>query len=501
MIEKVRIEEKHKERFYKLGLKVADHVGAMLAYWDTDEVCKYANNAFSEWFGKTRDEMMGISLSTLLGSMYESNLPYIAGVLEGHKQVFEREIPVPSGDTRIYLATYYPDISEGTVQGFYVHAADITTIKKLEHELRSSEMMFRGLLESAPDAMIIVNEKGFIQLVNHQCMAMFGYSREELIGRPNEMLVAERFKTLYLAKRASYFLRDKARKKPGGIEMYGRRKNGDEFPVEIRLSPLETDEGLLVSIAIRDISWMIEKEKELQQSVDVISDQNKRLLNFAHIVSHNLRSHSGNLESVLKLMKEAENEETKEDMIGYLNQISEGFTETVNHLNEIVAMQEAKKNLQKEKINLHSFMERSLVTLVMDIRKAGAKIRNNIPPDMELWYSPAYMESIMLNFMTNAIKYRQPGRVAEVDVNAYYLDTWLIMEIKDNGIGIDLEKNGDKLFGMYSTFHNNPDARGVGLFITKYQVEAMGGHIEVDSKPGEGTTFRIYFTMKKADVI
>ena len=118
-----------------LGLLVADRVSAMLAYWDKDLVCRFANAAYRDWFGKTREEMVNkMTIKELLGSLYEKNKPYIFGALEGENQTFEREIPLPSGELRYSLANYFPDIVNGKVRGFFVHVADITPIKLLEKE-------------------------------------------------------------------------------------------------------------------------------------------------------------------------------------------------------------------------------------------------------------------------------------------------------------------------------------------------------------------------------
>jgi len=132
-----RIIEKHLEAdLNHLGLLVADHIGAMLAYWDKDQICRFANQAYLEWFGKNRDEMIGkMTLQELLGSLYEQNLPYIKLALAGQEQTFEREIPIPSGEKRHSIANYYPHIVNGEVKGFFAHVADITPIKKLEKEL------------------------------------------------------------------------------------------------------------------------------------------------------------------------------------------------------------------------------------------------------------------------------------------------------------------------------------------------------------------------------
>lgn len=132
-----RVIEKHLEGdLNHLGLLVADHISAMLAYWDKDQICRFANKAYLEWFGKNRDEMIGkMTLKELLGSLYEQNLPYIKLALAGQKQTFEREIPIPSGEKRHSIANYYPHIVNGDVKGFFVHVADITPIKNLEKEL------------------------------------------------------------------------------------------------------------------------------------------------------------------------------------------------------------------------------------------------------------------------------------------------------------------------------------------------------------------------------
>jgi len=126
-----------------LGLFVSDHVAAMLAYWDKDMVCRYANAAYMDWFGKTPEEIVNkITLKELLGQNYEKNLPYISGVLKGEKQFFERTITLPSGELRFTSANYYPDIVKGEVRGFFVYASDITPIKLLKHELiKSNEMI------------------------------------------------------------------------------------------------------------------------------------------------------------------------------------------------------------------------------------------------------------------------------------------------------------------------------------------------------------------------
>ena len=128
-----------KSNLESIGLLVADHVSAMLAYWDKDLICRFANAAYRDWFGKTREEMVGkITIKELLGPIYNQNLPYILGALEGKPQTFEREIPIPTGGVRHSIANYFPDVVNGEVRGFFVHVADITHLKLLERELTKS---------------------------------------------------------------------------------------------------------------------------------------------------------------------------------------------------------------------------------------------------------------------------------------------------------------------------------------------------------------------------
>lgn len=124
------------EEIPEIVLELVDHLDAMVAYWDADQVCVFANNAYHEWFGMTRRELIGMKLEELLGPLYSKNLPYIRAAYEGKKQVFEREIPGPDGRVRHGLATYTPRVIDGQVRGIFVHVADVTPLKALEHELR-----------------------------------------------------------------------------------------------------------------------------------------------------------------------------------------------------------------------------------------------------------------------------------------------------------------------------------------------------------------------------
>ncbi|MEJ7559688.1 MAG: PAS domain S-box protein [Pedobacter sp.] len=250
------------------------------------------------------------------------------------------------------------------------------------------------------------------------------------------------------------------------------------------------DKPLVMLGTLEDISKRKQLEEVQLKTMAIISDQNKRLINFAHIVSHNLRSHAGNFQMLLELLEMEKDEKEKGHMLTLLRQNADNLFETIANLNEIVSFQLNDKK-QTKAINLKEQIKKTLTAIRALAEKQRAEFRIFVDTDLHINYNPAYLESILLNFFTNAIKYKHPERDPRIKISAFVDDGRVILEIKDNGIGIDLEQHGKKLFGMYKTFHEHADARGIGLFITKNQVEALGGTISVDSEVGIGTTFKL----------
>lgn len=241
-----------------------------------------------------------------------------------------------------------------------------------------------------------------------------------------------------------------------------------------------------------DISLQKLKEKELRQSIETISEQNARLMNFAHIVSHNLRSHTGNFQLLVDLLAKEDDEQEKKQMIHFLKENANSLNETIKHLNDVVQIQ-INTNIIREKLSLKQYISKVTDVLRAELNKNNTTVHNNVAADVYINYNPAYLESILLNFISNGMKYRHKERPAQIVLSTNTVDNKLVLNIADNGVGINLEKYKEKLFGLYKTFHGNSDARGVGLFITKNQIEAMGGKIEVESEINIGTTFKIIF--------
>ena len=244
-----------------------------------------------------------------------------------------------------------------------------------------------------------------------------------------------------------------------------------------------------ISIEISDI---IQKENQLSDLINVTAIQNKKLLNFAHIVSHNLRSHTANVSMLVDFLTKEKKESEKERILNMLTRASDNLMDSLENLNEVVDIS-TNVNLEKKSLNLNQQIQKVQENLAVFLEQHKVEIQNTISDKVDVRAVPAYLESIILNLITNSVKYRNPEIAPKITLSTERVNDQIIFKIKDNGLGMDMNKYGNKLFGMYKTFHNNPDARGIGLYITKNQIEAMGGYISVSSEVNKGSTFSVYF--------
>lgn len=281
---------------------------------------------------------------------------------------------------------------------------------------------------------------------------------------------------------------------PFKVEIKMRTLHNREFWVRATGKPVYNNDQEIVGIrgVYQDIDEQKTNELNLQNSLDIIASQNSRLFNFAHIVSHQLRSHSSNLSLIAQLLREARTPEDKLDLLLNVNDISDNLEEAIKDLNEVVTRQ---NNLKKERqiVKFKDALDVVIASTSSLIKRENAEIIAEFDALNEINYISEYLESILLNLITNAIKYKFKGRKPVIYIQTYKENGENFLEVSDNGMGIDLDEHGDKMFGMYKTFHRHPEANGIGLFITKNQVEAMGGSISVTSTVNIGTTFKIKF--------
>ena len=236
-------------------------------------------------------------------------------------------------------------------------------------------------------------------------------------------------------------------------------------------------------------------EKTVHDRTIYLTNQNKQLEDFAHIVSHNLRGPVSNLNSLLDFYKESKTIEEKEELIEMFEKTVNNIGSTLNELLEVVSIRHQSRN-EKEKVCFETIFSKMTETFQGQILTSKAVVTADFSKAPYLKYSSTYLESIMQNLLSNALKYSAAERTPVIHFETKIVNTNIELTVSDNGLGIDLSKNKSHIFGLHKTFHKHPEAKGIGLFLTKAQVEAMGGEISITSKLNEGTTFKIVFAQK-----
>lgn len=370
---------------------------------------------------------------------------------------------------------------------------DVTKQKEEEQRLR----LLETVITQSKDAVMITdidtskNAIPSIIFINSAFTDMTGYQTNEVIGKSPEMLFGKKSDTLEFNKLKTAI----QQYKECFIETICYKKNGEEFWLNFSMIPVTNKDGEhshWISIQ-RDVTQEKEKEKEREQLIRELTQNNKDLKQFSYITSHNLRAPLSNLTGLLNLIEDIDIEDPnlKEIITGF-SKSTHLLNETINDLVKVIIIKD-NPSIKKEKVLIKDVFENvfSQLSFLISINKPILKI--DLKDVSILDINKSYLESIFLNLLTNAMKYRDPNRQLKVTISTKVIDDKLIITFKDNGIGIDLNKNKDKIFGLYQRFHNYPDSKGLGLYLVKSQVESMGGNILVTSAVGKGTTFTITF--------
>jgi len=370
---------------------------------------------------------------------------------------------------------------------------DITKQKEEEQRLR----LLETVITQTKDAVMITgidtteNEIPNILFVNAAFTDMTGYQSKDVIGVSPKMFFGKKSDVLEIEKLKTA-INDYRECK---IETISYKKDGEEFWVNLSMIPVTDKEGEhshWISIQ-RDITEEKEKEKEKEQLIKELTQNNKDLKQFSYITSHNLRAPLSNLTGLLNLIADIpiENLELKEIINGF-SKSTHLLNETINDLVKVIIIKD-NPSIQKETILIKEIFENvfNQLSFLISLHKPILKI--DLDDVTILNVNRSYLESIFLNLLTNSIKYRSTTRQLKVTVTSKNFKNDLILTFKDNGIGIDMERNRDKIFGLYQRFHNHSDSKGLGLYLVKSQVESMNGTITVESKVDVGTTFTIIF--------
>ncbi len=347
-----------------------------------------------------------------------------------------------------------------------------------------------GIITSVPD-------KGMVD-VNPAICKMLGYTREELLTKkwtdithPDDVDMDVGFFTKILNNEINSYT----------IEKRYLHKNDTIIWIELSVECIKNKKNeiaffvaLIKNIDNRKAAEQLLQE-ELKKSKELsknLTNRNKHLREFAHITSHNLRAPVSTITSLLNILQKEDKQEVRLDIIEKIEDVNSQLLETLDNLGEALEIQEG-QSLEFKHADINYKLNLTLKFLQTDIEANNVKITTDFSKAPTIYIYPGYIQSILLNLISNAIKYKSKERPPIIHISSSADEHFSYITVSDNGLGIDLQRHKDRIFGLYKTFHRNPNAKGVGLFMVKNQVEAMDGEISIESEVDKGTTFTLKF--------
>jgi PAS domain S-box-containing protein len=473
---------------------------------DTNGCITFINPAACEMLGSTQDELLGRPSHATFhhhrpdGSEYpKEECPMFAAYKHGRSSHIDNEFLW--GKDGIGFPVEYgarPVFKDGNLVGSVVSFANVTERRQAEQRLRETEQFFRSVLESAPDALMVVDHHGVIQLANAQSEKLFGYTRDELVGQPVEMLIPENVRGGHAALRACFHAAPAARAMGASRELGGLRKNSSTFPVEIGLSPLpaRNSEPAQVAVSIRDVTVRKQQERQIIEARQRAEEATAAKSMFLANMSHEIRTPMNAIIGMTHLALKTELTPKQRDYLVKARSAAGTLLGIINDILDFSKIEAGKLDIENAEFRFEDVLENLSAVVGQKAQEKNLEFlisaQSDIPPN--LVGDPLRLGQVLINLVNNAIKFTERGEVivtAKVQERAEDRIK-LGFAVKDTGIGMNQEQLS-KLFQAFSQADTSTTRKfggtGLGLSISKRLVEMMGGSIRVESEPGAGSTF------------
>jgi PAS domain S-box-containing protein len=381
--------------------------------------------------------------------------------------------------------TIIPVVYHGETIEIYLVLRNITERKILQRNLKKLSLV----ADKTTNGVMVLNRNFEIELINDGFTQMSGFTRDDAIGRGLS-------EVLRMANENKPTTEEAQSKLSAGtsmaIELQCKRKDGTSYWNMLKLTPIMNDQGQMdMCITIHtDITDKKKSEMELRLLADDLYRQNKELHQFAYIVSHNMRSPVANIVGLANLMEVFKDDpETQTQTLKELSKSVNNLDMVIKDLSYILTVNNANKELLKEPVKFHDLLQQVLIDLQPQITHANAEIHVPVKP-LVIRTNRAYLHSIFYNLISNALKYRSL-QIPYIKIDFYLTDEHTVIYVADNGKGINLDKHSDDMFKPYKRFDFKVEGKGLGLFLVKSHIEALGGQLNVKSEVSKGSTFYI----------